>query len=150
MAIQEFDIDEYDSDEAFEDFEAIEEERMYRETQEDDLNHAATMYVLRSQNRYLLREVYLQDMVLDAMDDQSRENRRLYRLRIRELSQLRKAKLRNARIEHAKNKREMESVAGYFYEFLRMTGQIGGVAKDEGCSVDHLCDFWVSVQLKEE
>ena len=141
MAIEEFDIDEYDTDEE------LEEERADREIQEDDLNHAASMYVLRSQNRYLLREVYLQDMVLEAMADRTREIRRQNKLRAHELSQLRKTRVRNEKMAHARCQRKMNSITGYFYEFLKLTGQVDVVAREvEPDPVEHLEDFWYSVQ----
>ena len=50
-------------------------------------------------------------------------------------------------MEHAKNKREEDNVAGFLYEFLKLTGQVVVPTKDVGPDpVEIFGDFWRAVQ----
>ena len=88
MTIQEFDTDDFDSEEE------AEEIRRDRMAQQDDLEHFARLYVLKSQTAYLQREVQLQDIQLQNMVDERLKIRNATKARQRELSQLRKKELK--------------------------------------------------------
>ena len=145
MAAEDSDMEEFDSE--FDSDSDDDTEQIYREIQEDDLRHAAAMFVLRSVNSYLLREVSRQDRVLAAMADRTKEIKRQTKLREQELSKLRKARRLREKMEHAKNKREEDNVAGFLYEFLKLTGQVVVPTKDVGPDpVEFFGDFWSAMQ----
>ena len=138
------DTDDYDSEEE------SEEVRRDRESQQNDLEHLAQMFVLKSQNAYLLREFQLETIQLQSVTDEKLKIREAVKLRARELSKLKKARIRNEKLKHAQNRREMNSVAGYFYNFWRWievkeTTRTGKEAKNHdvfGTPDFSLEEFW--------
>ena len=150
MVVQDFDIDDFDSEEE------AEEVRRDRRAQQDDLEHFAQMYILMSQNAYLQREVYLQDIHLQGMVDARLRIREATKLRQRELAQLKKARIRNEKSRHVQNCREMNSITGYFYEFWKWSdGNENVNARKEAEAFDvfetpdhsnSFREFWASIK----
>ena len=109
--------------------------------QESDLSHFAAIYVLRRDNAYLLRELHLQNnRHLEVM----KRIRHSTQLKVMELAKLRRSRIRKEKAEHARNRRQRDSILGNFHMFLKLTGQVEDVADDEirEDPLDALGHFW--------
>ena len=93
--------------------------RRNQEAQNSDLEYFARMYVLRQENVYLERQSQLERTLLQNEVDKNSKIKQEIKQKQKEISQIKKAKARQKKLEHVHNQRGLDFITGSFCMFWR-------------------------------